>query len=103
DGDATSGGGPGYTVLTGENGFDYASYTGATAADANLSTGLATAAGRGDTLSGIEGLIGSPYNDTLTGDSGPNALAGGDGNDVLTGNAGGDFLYGGDATDTISE
>jgi Ca2+-binding RTX toxin-like protein len=43
-----------------------------------------------DTLKNIENLIGSPYNDKLTGDGGNNILNGGAGNDILTGGKGDD-------------
>ena len=43
---------------------------------------------QGDTLTGIEQLIGSNANDTLGGDAGNNGLWGGAGDDVLTGGAG---------------
>ncbi len=46
-----------------------------------------------DTLSGIENLTGSDYNDTLTGDAGDNILLGG---------AGADTLIGGDGFDEAS-
>ena len=44
----------------------------------------------GDTLSGIENLIGSWHNDTLTGNRGPNLLRGGRGADRLDGGDDGD-------------
>ena len=47
-------------------------------------TGIATGGdAAGDTLVGIEGLIGSRFNDTLTGNALNNVLAGGFGSDVL--------------------
>ncbi len=48
----------------------------------------------GDTLTGIENIIGSAYADILTGDSAANALTGGDGDDVLSGGEGDDKLIG---------
>ena len=50
----------------------------------------AAATPQGDTLSGIENLIGSAFVDTLIGDSGPNVLAGRGGADTLIGDAGSD-------------
>jgi Ca2+-binding RTX toxin-like protein len=38
-----------------------------------------------DTLTSIENLVGSDFNDTLTGDAGANKLEGGVGNDTLNG------------------
>jgi len=55
----------------------------------------------GDILANIEKLIGSIYNDTLTGDSGINILDGGAGNDTLAGGIGNDTLLGGDGDDIL--
>lgn len=49
-----------------------------------------TVAAGSDTLSGIENLIGSALNDTLTGDGNNNVLEGGLGNDTLAGGLGND-------------
>jgi serralysin len=65
----------------------------------------------GDTLISIEGLIGSVFNDNLTGDNADNELRGGNGgdalsglggNDTLKGGAGNDIFYGGSGRDTMS-
>lgn len=65
----------------------------------------------GDTLIGIENVVGSAYNDTITGDAGDNKLFGlagtdnlygGAGDDVLSGDDGNDNLYGEDGADSIS-
>ena len=48
-----------------------------------------------DTLIGIERLIGSSGNDTLTGDSLANRIDGGAGDDTIDGGAGNDILIGG--------
>jgi Ca2+-binding RTX toxin-like protein len=53
-----------------------------------------------DTLSGFENLMGSAFNDSLTGDGAPNVLAGLAGNDLLNGAAGADSLIGGLGNDT---
>ncbi len=53
------------------------------------------------TLSGIENLVGTNANDTLTGDGNANSLRGQDGDDLLNGGNGDDTLDGGDGTDTI--
>lgn len=55
-----------------------------------------------DSLSGIEVVIGSNFNDTLVGGSYNETLLGGGGNDSLSGRAGNDLLNGGDGTDTVS-
>ena len=56
---------------------------------------------KGDTLFGIENLVGSGYIDTLTGDDKDNTIDGGAGADTLYGGVGGDTLIGGDGADTL--
>lgn len=57
----------------------------------------------GDALNGIEGIVGTAFNDTLTGNSGSNVLYGGKGNDSITGGGGGDdIIDGGEGVDTLS-
>ena len=51
-------------------------------------------------LTGVENLVGSTFDDLLTGDKGANELYGGAGNDILRGNSGADTLFGGDGNDT---
>jgi Ca2+-binding RTX toxin-like protein len=69
----------------------------------SLALGTATGSGHGtgDTLTGIENVIGSAFNDKLTGDSNNNVLTGGDGLDVLTGGDGADQLIGQNGDDTL--
>jgi Ca2+-binding RTX toxin-like protein len=50
----------------------------------------------GDSLSGVENVTGSVFNDALRGDAGANLLIGGLGDDMLAGGDGDDTLYGGD-------
>jgi Ca2+-binding RTX toxin-like protein len=59
-----------------------------------------TAAGM-DALHGIENVLGSPYNDSLLGDGGPNRLDGGAGNDRIQGGAGADILRGSGGSDSL--
>jgi len=97
-------GGAGADTLNGGNGNDTASYAdSAGAVTVNLAT--ASAAGgdaEGDTITGIENLVGSNLDDTLTGDLGPNVLTGNAGNDVLDGGDGNDTLLGGAGADTLN-
>ena len=94
----------GADTLAGGDGTDTASYTASdTAITIDLSTGANSGGhAEGDTLSGIEHLLGSRYADVLTGDAGPNRLDGGGGNDRLEGRAGADTLAGGTGVDTAS-
>ena len=55
-----------------------------------------------DSLTGVENLVGSQYNDTLRGDAKDNRLEGGEGDDILEGRSGADTLVGGKGTDTAS-
>jgi Ca2+-binding RTX toxin-like protein len=55
-----------------------------------------------DTLINIQNVIGTNFNDTLTGDANANVLSGGMGNDMLFATAGGDTLDGGAGTDTAN-
>jgi Ca2+-binding RTX toxin-like protein len=88
----------GADVLNGGLGFDFASYESSPGAvtvrlpgTGGADTQTATASGAdatGDSFISIEGLIGSGFDDSLTGNSGNNILAGGLGNDTLDGKGG---------------
>jgi Ca2+-binding RTX toxin-like protein len=85
-------------VLIGGAGIDTASYANAVAGvDVRLNVGRAIRDGDGgtDTLSGIENLTGSAFDDLLVGDNGDNVLTGGLGRDTLLGMGGNDTLIGG--------
>jgi Ca2+-binding RTX toxin-like protein len=91
-GDDTIIGGAGGDAIDGGSGIDTASYV-LSSAGVTVNLGAGTASGgdaAGDTLSGIENLIGSALADTLTGDGNANRLDGGAGADVLAGGAGND-------------
>ena len=96
----------GTDLLLGGDGIDTADYSGSTdgvvvnlglagAQQVSVATGL-------DTLAQIENLIGSNFNDTLSGDAGNNSLTGLLGNDVLTGLDGFDLLDGGAGDDNLN-
>jgi Ca2+-binding RTX toxin-like protein/subtilisin-like proprotein convertase family protein len=81
------------------------------AVNVNLATGTATRGAETDTLSSIEDVWGSDFNDTITGsnlanvlegNAGDDSIDGGDGNDVLSGGPGKDTLSGGNGNDTAS-
>jgi Ca2+-binding RTX toxin-like protein len=97
-------GGLGNDTLDGGTGNDTASYAGATG-PVTVSLLLAgaqnTGAAGNDTLIGIKRLVGSAFNDTLTGNNGVNELRGGAGNDTLRGEGGPDRLFGGPGNDTL--
>jgi Ca2+-binding RTX toxin-like protein len=84
-------GNSGDNILDGGLGIDTLSYANATAA-VNVSLSVTTAQNTGgagnDTVSHVENLTGSDFNDNLTGDDGNNLLEGGLGNDSLDGGAG---------------
>ena len=83
-------GNSGNNRLDGGNGQDTVSYASAPASvTVNLLTGAASGWGT-DTLSGFENILGSRFNDTLTGDAANNILTGGSGADRLTGQGGAD-------------
>ncbi|MFT3726808.1 MAG: M10 family metallopeptidase C-terminal domain-containing protein [Terricaulis sp.] len=104
DGDDLLEGDAGADVLIGGAGADTVRYENSAAAVlVDLTAGIGAGGdAQGDTLSGVENLIGSAFDDTLKGDGGANSLSGGDGNDVLIGAAGADALDGGAGVDIAS-
>ena len=96
----------GNDVLIGGGGFgfiDFAHYDGATSAvKVNLAAGTSSGGDGNDTLSGIEGVTGSNFNDTLVGDANDNTLIGNKGNDSLLGGDGNDTLRGGLGNDILT-
>lgn len=97
-------GGAGADALDGGSGFDFAAYWDApTSIIADLvNPGIInTGDALGDSYSGIEGLIGSAFDDSLRGDAGGNWLYGNGGNDWLYGRGGNDVLLGGDGIDLL--
>jgi Ca2+-binding RTX toxin-like protein len=98
-------GGTGNDTLDGGAGADTASYaTSAAAVTVNLTTGVHSGGDAlGDTLSNVENLMGSAFNDTLTGNGSANVLDGGLGNDALSGDAGNDTYVVNSTGDTLTE
>jgi hypothetical protein len=85
----------------GEGGFDLAFFLlSPKPVQADLGASVATGEGT-DTLSGIEDLAGSGFDDSLVGDGGSNLLRGGPGNDALAGGEGDDYLWGGPGDDRL--
>ncbi len=104
-------GGQGSDTLNGGSGMDYADYSDSGAA-VSINLGAGTASGgtaQGDVLSGVDGIVGSIYNDTLIGFDGQgtsgdiytNIFYGGTGDDYLDGRGADDTLFGGADNDTV--
>ncbi|WP_226550066.1 Hint domain-containing protein [Celeribacter naphthalenivorans] len=111
-GDDTFIGGEGADYMDGGAGQDTIDYSNSSeGVNVNLGTGTYSGGdAEGDSGSGIDGLIGSDYDDTLIGFDGQstdgensytNIFYGGAGNDYLDGAGGDDELYGEDGDDTI--
>lgn len=112
DGDDILIGGKGGDDLDGGIGKDFVSYATALAAvTINMTTASDLAANpnglggtgdhKGDKYRNIEGVIGSDFNDSITGDAYANELRGGAGNDSISGGDGDDVIIGGLGTDTL--
>ncbi len=101
DGNDLIQGGGGEDTLNGGNGVDTLSYDNSPqGVNVNLGTNTATGGdATGDVISNFENVIGSGFNDSLTGGSGNNILIGGAGNDTLTGSGASDTLTGGAGSD----
>jgi Ca2+-binding RTX toxin-like protein len=98
-------GGAGNDVMNGGAGIDLATYALAgSAVKVSLAiAGAQNTLGAGtDSLSNVENLTGSKFNDTLTGNSGDNILLGGAGHDTLNGGGGADTLEGGNGNDVMN-
>jgi Ca2+-binding RTX toxin-like protein len=96
-------GGAGADEISGGDGFDTADYAGSdlgVTVDLEAGTGLGGHA-EGDSLSGIERVFGSTFDDVLTASDEGSDLYGGAGDDDIIGGAGDDFLSGGAGLDTI--
>ncbi|MCB1491344.1 MAG: hypothetical protein KDJ77_06030, partial [Rhodobiaceae bacterium] len=97
------GGAGGDTIDGGTGSNDTASYEGSNAG-VTVNYGISYSGGHatGDTLSGIENLVGSDFDDLLLMYAGDNDLYGGDGSDTLRGGTGVDRLYGEAGPDFLS-
>jgi hypothetical protein len=102
DGDDLIMGGGGDDRLVGGPGRDIAAYPYAPEGiRASLHLGAATGAGE-DTLEGIEGIDGSPFDDSLEGSPGSDILDGAKGNDTISGLGGDDLIEGGGGDDDVA-
>lgn len=105
-------GGAGADTLFGGTGLDVVDYSASDAAvNINLRTWTATGGhAEGDVLAGVDGVIGSAFDDTIIGfddesanpsDFYYNIFDGGAGNDLIEGRGGSDALFGGADNDTV--
>ena len=97
--------GPGNDIIDGGAGNNTVSYEHATAGvhvDLSLITPQNTIGAGTDTLTNIDNVVGSHFNDTIIGGFDNNILSGGLGNDVLNGMAGDDILIGGPGNNTLT-
>lgn len=117
----TLAGGAGADLFYGGAGLDVLDYSASSAGvSVNLSSGaLSGGDATGDSIAGMDGIIGSAYDDTLTGSNGQSTapadffttwisagagndlVYGGGGDDSLMGDAGNDRLYGGTGDDSL--
>ena len=91
-------------LLVGGEGQDSASYEfSPSAVNVDLASDAPTLDGEGgsDSFDSIESVIGSAFNDQLSGNEVDNVLSGLDGDDIIDGRGGDDFLIGGSGNDTL--
>ncbi|MFN7128055.1 MAG: pilus assembly protein N-terminal domain-containing protein, partial [Brevundimonas sp.] len=74
----------------------------ASGVNVNLATGNVSSGPMVATLTGVENVIGSAFNDIIRGDGNANLLQGGDGNDTIAASGGNDTMDGGNGIDTAS-
>lgn len=93
----------GADTLIGGLGRDVVTYDASpTAIQLNLQTGVNTGGhAEGDTLEGIEEIVGTRFGDIMIGSSWLETLQGGEGDDYLDGGAGVDSIWAGDGDDTL--
>jgi len=105
NGNDTMDGGAGNDTLSGQGGFDSADYRSAASAIRLTMDKIANdgrvAVGEKDNVLDAEQLLGSIYNDTITGDAGTNQIYGGAGNDEVHAGGGNDSVYGGPGSDKL--
>ena len=95
----------GSDFIDGRGGADVVIYAGSTAGvNVNLATGTANdGMGGNDTLVGIEAVVGSEFNDVLTGNDANNRLDGRKGADTMVGGAGDDRYIVDSLADVVTE
>lgn len=96
--------GPGDDTYIGGAGSDLVSYppTVKSGVTVDLAKAGPQQTGEGnDSFSEVEGLFGTPFDDTIRGTNGPNVIKAGQGDDTVEGRGGDDLLSGGGGTDTL--
>jgi Ca2+-binding RTX toxin-like protein len=96
--------GGGYDYVDGGDGIDTVTYEDSwDHVVVNLTTGKNQygEASR-DVLVNVENIVGSVYDDSITGDAGANRLTAGDGNDIVSGMGGNDYIFGGQGNDRMT-
>ncbi len=101
-GDALAGGGD--DVIDGGAGSDSLRFPlSANGVTVDLGQSGPQATGQGtDTISSVENVSGTEFDDVLAGAEGPNTILGGPGDDLLDGRGGDDYLDGGGGADTVA-
>lgn len=96
--------GAGGDLIDGGDGIDVLSFNEATdAVSIDLASGSGTGGfAQGDLYRNIEGVLGSAFNDVISGDESDNFFNGLEGADSLDGAGGADRLFGNDGNDTLS-
>ncbi|MGH8789002.1 MAG: beta strand repeat-containing protein [Cupriavidus necator] len=104
-------GGKGNDTINGDTGIDLLDFSDATGAvsftltqsSVAITVNLGDTPGLGtDSYRNMEGVVGSSFDDHLTGSAGNDVLYGGAGDDQLTGSGGNDVLVGGAGADTLT-
>jgi Ca2+-binding RTX toxin-like protein len=86
-------GAPGNDTINGGTGVNFSCYCGATSGvTVDLQAGTATGGGGNDTLSSLQGIIGSPFDDTLRGSAANEGFELSPGTDSIDGRGGEDII-----------
>jgi Ca2+-binding RTX toxin-like protein len=92
----------GNDIIDGAGGVDFTVYNLApSSVNVNLQTGTATGGDGNDTLTNLEGIVGSFFDDVLVGDEQNNSFDGQAGHDDISGAGGDDYFFGGPGNDDI--
>ena len=88
-------GGPGSDTLDGGGSDDFVAYSlEAQGMQIDIDQGFATEGTEVDGLYSIENVLGTPFDDAISGDATANFLSGEEGDDIVSGGGGGDICYG---------